>query len=81
MVRDQYQVMGLVISPKLILTDPMYNLTVMFIVVSLAVVSGLGTITSYGELKFLVTCHFLELRTSGKVHRSRKKMHMYRRLK
>ena len=63
MVRDQYQVMGLVIPPppppppKLILTDLMYTLTVMFIVVSLAVVSGLGT-TSYGELKFLVTCHF-----------------------
>ena len=29
--------------------------------------------TSYGELKFLATCHFLELSTSGKVHRSRKK--------
>ena len=49
MVRDQYQVMGLVIPPKLILTDLMYTLTVMFIVVSLAVVCGLGT-TSYGEL-------------------------------
>ena len=43
MVRDQYQVMGLVIPPKLILTDLMYTLTVMFIVVSLTVVSGLGT--------------------------------------
>ena len=36
--------MGLVIPPKLTLTDPMYTPTVMFIVVSLAVVSGLGTI-------------------------------------
>ena len=35
--------MGLVIPPKLTLTDPMYTLTVVFIVVSLAVVSGLGT--------------------------------------
>ena len=43
MVRDQYQVMGLVIPPKLILTDLMYTLTIMFIVVSLAVVRGLGT--------------------------------------
>ena len=43
MVRDRYQAMGLVIPPKLILTDLMYTLTVMFIVVSLAVVSGLGT--------------------------------------
>ena len=43
MARDQYQVMGLVIPPKLNLTDLMYTLTVMFIVVSLAVVSGLGT--------------------------------------
>ena len=41
--RDQYQVMGLVIPPKLILTDLMYTLTVMFIAVSLAVVSSLGT--------------------------------------
>ena len=39
----KYQDMDLVISPKLILTDLMYTLTVMFIVVSLAVVSGLGT--------------------------------------
>ena len=55
----------------------MYTLTFMFIVVSLAVVSGLGTnnSTSCGELKFLVMCHFLKLSTSGKVHRSRKKMH------
>ena len=37
----KYQVMDLVIPPKLILTDPVYAL--MFIVVSLAVVSGLGT--------------------------------------
>ena len=43
MVRDQYQAMGLVIPQKLTLTDLMYTLTLMFIVVSLAVVSGLGT--------------------------------------
>ena len=33
MVRDQYQVMGLVIPPKLTLTDLMYTPTVMFIAV------------------------------------------------
>jgi len=45
----------------------MYTLTVMFIVVSLAVFIGLGTIfTSYGKLEFLVMCHFLELSTSAK---------------
>jgi len=44
MVRDQYQAMRLVIPQKLTLTDLMYTPTVMFIVVSLAVVSGLGTI-------------------------------------
>ena len=39
----------------------------MFIVVSLAVFIGLGTIfNSYGKLQFLVMCHFLELSTSAK---------------
>ena len=37
--------------------------------------SGNDYFTSYGEPKFMVTCHFLELSTSGKVHRFRKKMH------
>jgi len=30
------------------------------------VISGLGNFTSYGELNFLVTCHFLELSTSSR---------------
>ena len=42
-VRDQYQAMGPVIPQKLTLTDLIHTLTVMFIVVSLVVVSGLGT--------------------------------------
>ena len=61
MVRDQYQVMGLVIPPKLILTDLMYTLTVMFIVVSLAVVSGLGMIRVTANLNFWSRAIFLNL--------------------
>ena len=77
MVRDQYQAMGLVIPQKLTLTDLMYTPIVMFIVVSLAVVSGLGTIILpvTANLNFWSLAIFLELSTSGKVHRPRKKMH------